>query len=189
MILYNLTSAPATYPVTSTEAKLACEVTHSDDDTYIDILIAAASGAVEEMSGKQLITQTWTRTSKYASGCIELERVPLISVTSMAYYDRDDASQTLTVSDFYIYSSEDRAFIEPKADADWPDLYDRSDALTITFTTGYSTVPAELKQAILLLIRQWYDSRMAVSEGSNSVMPIPFGVDHLVNLRRVGWIG
>lgn len=186
MILYNLTIDAASYPVTLTEAKLACEVSFADDDNYLNDLIAAASGVIQEKSGKQLITQTWTRTAPSACGKVQIEKRPLIAVTSMSYYDRDDASQTLDVANFYVYKSEDRAWIEPKDGFDWPDLYDRMDALSIVFTVGYASVPEELKQAILMLVRYWYDNRATATDRRHS--EVPFGVETLVGLRRVGWV-
>lgn len=186
MILYNLTTPAASYPVSLTEAKASCEVGFTDDDTYLNDLIAAATGVIEEMSGKQLVTQTWTRTSPSAVDKVQIEKRPLISVTSMSYYDRDDSLQTLDVANFYIYKSEDRAWIEPKENFDWPDLYDRMDALSIVFTTGYATIPPELKQAIRMLIRYWYDSRATATEKAH--LEVPYGVKTLVGLRRVGWV-
>lgn len=186
MILYNRTVAPATFPVTTAQAKAACEVTFSDDDDYIDALIEAATRVVEEKSGKQLVSQTWTRTSPDAIGRLAIDKRPLIAVTGMTYYDRDDSSQSLTLSNFYVYKSEDRAWIEPKDGYEWPDMRDRMDALTITFTAGYTTVPETLVQAIKMLIREWYDTRATATEARR--MEVPYGVDVLCGLERVGWV-
>lgn len=186
MILYTLTTPPATYPISTAEAKAACDVTFSDDDDLIDAYIAAAAGLVEEMAGKSLVSQTWTRTSPDAVGCVALTKPPLIAVTAMTYYDRDDVEQTLDVSDFYVYKDEDRAWIEPKNDADWPDFMDRQDALSIEFTSGFATVPPELVQAVKMLVSHWYDHRMTATEAKQT--EVPYGVSTLVGLRRKGWI-
>lgn len=185
MILYNRTVAPASNPVSLSEAKAHCVVDFTDDDTLIGSLVTAATNAVEEMTGKALVSQTWTRESPNAYGKIAIEKRPLISVTGISYFDRDNAEQSADVADFFVYSDEDRAWIEPKPDNDWPDFYDRDDALKITFTVGYSTVPEELKQAILMLVSHWYENRNAASE--KAMTEIPLGVEAMIGLHRKGW--
>ncbi len=185
MILYNLETAPASYPVTLPQAKDATDVTDHDDDDKLDLLIAAATEAVEVMTGKQIVTQTWSRTSPCAVDRIEIERAPLIAVTALDYFDRDNAAQTLTLTDFFTYKDADRSFFEPKPNTQWPDFYDRQDALKITFTVGFSTVPPALKNAILMLVAHWFDAPRAASE--KPMREIPLGVSEMVQLHRIGW--
>ena len=53
----------------------------------------------------------------------------------------------------------------------------------ITFTAGYggtaAAVPAAIRQAMLLLIGQWYDNREAVTVGAAG-SPMPMAVDALL---------
>lgn len=186
MITYNLTTAPASYPVALADVKAAADVTFTDDDDLLNALIAAATGVVEEMTGKSLIAQSWTRTSEGVSGktCISLKRPPVTSLTSITYYDGDNSSQTFDTANVYLVKDEDRAIIEP-IDS-WPTMYDRPDALAIEFASGYSTVPPELVQAIKMLVAEWYDNNLTASEAKR--MEVPFGVSTLVGLRKKGWV-
>lgn len=186
MILYNLTTAPASYPVALADVKAAADVTFTDDDDLLNALIAAATGVVEEMAGKSLVSQSWTRTSAGVSGktCVTLARPPVASLTSITYYDADNVSQTFDTANVYFTKDEDRAVLEP-VDS-WPSMYDRPDALAIEFVAGYTTVPPELTQAIKMLVAEWYDNNMTADDAKRA--EVPFGVTTLVGLRKKGWI-
>lgn len=188
--LLNRTSAPASEPVSLTEAKAQLRVDHSDEDTYISALISTATAAVEEMTGRALITQTWSLSMNGAVDRVYLPKTPVQSIDSITYYDRDEASQTATVGNFHLFGDIYRAWVEPKDDQDWPDVFDRPDSLTISFVAGYgaaSDVPVEVVLAIKLLLSHWYEHRVPVSD--RLMREVPFAVSSLVNLHRRGWIG
>lgn len=188
--LLNRTAAPASQPVTLDEAKAQLNVLHADDDAYITALISAATAAVEEMSGRALITQTWELSLRYPRTRVYLPVTPVQSIDIITYYDRDEVQQTGTVSDFHLFSDIYRAWVEPKDKKDWPDVFGRADALTISFVAGYgaaSDVPVELKQAILMLLTHWYEERRAASD--STMEEVPYSVGALVGLYRKGWVG
>lgn len=194
MTILTRTAAPATYPVTATEVKADLRIQHSSEDTLIISLIAAATDYMDVpngVTGKALITQTWTlsvpRPDK--DDRIVLPVTPVDSVSSITYYDTDNAQQSLTVGDYHLYKEDDWAYLEPKTPGDWPNVYDRRDAITVTFVAGYgaaSAVPESIKRAIRLLVGHWYEHRMAVTDKPLSEMPL--AVQALVNLNRKGWV-
>jgi uncharacterized phiE125 gp8 family phage protein len=53
----------------------------------------------------------------------------------------------------------------------------------VTFVSGYPAVPAAIKQAILLLIGQWYQTREAINVG-NIVTALPNTVESLLTNYR-----
>lgn len=188
--LLNRTSDPATEPVSLSEAKAQLRVDHSDEDTYISALISTATAAVEEMTGRALITQTWTLAMNGAVDRVYLPKTPVQSIDSIDYYDRDESSQTATVANFHLFSDIHRAWVEPKDGYDWPDVFDRPDSLTITFVAGYGAadaVPVEIGHAIKMLISHWYEQRVTVSE--KLMREVPFAVSSLVGLHKRGWLG
>ncbi len=188
--LLNRTSAPASQPVTSDEAKAQLRVDFVDDDAYIDALVSRATAMVEEMSGRALITQTWELALRYPRHRVYLPITPVQSISEIRYYDRDEVEQTATVGDFHLFKDIYRAWVEPKDDKDWPDVFGRTDALTIQFVAGYgaaSAVPVEIKHAILMLLTHWYEERRAVTDSAMS--EVPYSVQSLVGLHRSGWVG
>ena len=181
-----LNTAAALPPVTQAEAKAHLRVDGSDEDSLIDALVLAATSAVEEETGRALVTQTWDYAVSQPSGKVMLPVHPVASVSTLAYYDTDDAPQTLTVSDYYLFKGPDKAWLEPKDNVDWPEMKDRPDALTVTFVAGQAVaaVPQALKQAILLLVAHWYENREAV--GKLTAAPLAYG--HIISQHRLGWV-
>lgn len=185
-MLLNRTVAPTVYPVSLLEAREQLRVSDTSEDAYIQSLIYAATEMVEQMVGRPIASQTWAMEINGASGKVHLPKAPVISVSSIAYYDRDNASQTATVSDFYLFKDEDRAWLEPKPNISWPETYDRADALTITFVAGYAAQPANLKHAVLLLVSNFFENRTPVSE--IDMKEVPFSLRSLIGISRLGWV-
>ncbi len=180
-----LYTAPATEPVTRTEAKSWMKVDSTDDDTLIDNLIVAAREAAEKYLRRALITQTWTLTVDLprSSACddlpdgvydlpvsvlfgelpreFELPYKPIISITSVVTYNTSNSSSTYSSSNYFLDTASGRLVLNNTAV--WPsDLRDKA-AVVITYTAGYgaaSAVPQSIKHAIMMHIQTMYDSRI-----------------------------
>lgn len=183
----------ATEPVTLAEAQSWLRVDSSDDATEIETLITAARQAVEQATGRALISQTWrVRQSVWPDGAvIELPTSPLISVESVKYSPASGAAQaTFSSSSYHVVTDSEPGLVVLKSDTDWPDIYDRPDAVEVNFTAGYAdaaSVPKILRHAVLLMLAHLYENRAAVSPGT--VTEIPYTVKHLLESHRVGgWI-
>jgi uncharacterized phiE125 gp8 family phage protein len=193
-LLVTLITAAAVQPVSVAECKSDLRIDVANEDDLISDYIDAAARYCSEVTGRKLISQTW----KYGIGNepgkfvatpfkpvfnsfqpIELPFNPVSAIVEVQYFDADNVSQVLNLADFYLYNYQ------------WPPFYERRDALNITFTTGYGAtgadVPSNIKRAIRLLVAHWYEQRMAVTVGQ-SAMPIPFGVDAMLNVDRTGWV-
>ena len=183
-MLLNRTAAPTTSIVSLQDAKDHLRISDSVDDFYVSGLIYAADAMLEEMTGRAILTQTWALSVNGTFDRLNLPKVPVASVSSIAYYDTDNASQTATVSDFYLFKEEDRAWLEPKPNVVWPSTYDREDALTVTFVSGYTDIPATIRHAAMMLVAHWYETR-ALTQGDKA--EVPYAVTSLVGLHRLGW--
>src|SRR5210317_847009 len=93
---YQITVQPASEPITTAEAKTHLRVDFSDDDTYIDTLIASARKYCEQYTNRVFITQTWRQNEDNWSNPIKLKVNPIVSLTSLKYYDTNETQQTLT---------------------------------------------------------------------------------------------
>lgn len=184
-------TAPAAAPVISVdEIKAQVRQDLSDEDVLIAGLANAASEAVQRLTGKALVTQGWDWRIARPDGRLTLPLSPVQAITSLAYCDPADVVQALDVNDFYFVSSDDVAILEPKSAAAWPAMSDRPDALTVSFTAGFgaaSTIPADLRQAALMLAAHWYENRAAAS--ARSLSNVPSGVDYLISLHKAWWKG
>lgn len=181
----SLNTAAASPPVSLSEAKAHLRVDGSDEDTLISSLILAATRVVEEQVGRALVSQIWDLKTGWPDAIVDIPLAPVISLDAMSYQDADDEAQTLDVADFYLFASDDTAKVQPKGNAPWPSMAVRPDALTITFTAGYSEVPEPLKQAVLLLIAQWFEHRVPVGRRMEN---LPLAFEHIVFLYRLGWV-
>lgn len=186
-------TGPVVTPVSLEEAKLHLRVDNTAEDTLITGLIAAAVAHLDGdgVLGRAMITQTWATWVGNAPGCVRLPVSPFQELTSIKYYDSDNALQTATLSDFETNLDGDFVTVHPKSGFAWPGAYSRRDAIEITYTAGYgddgADVPQSIRQAILLLVGHWYENRTAVSEAS--LKEVPKAVDALIGIERVGWYG
>jgi uncharacterized phiE125 gp8 family phage protein len=166
-----LVSAPATTPVSLTEAKAHLRVDHSDDDTLITALINAAVAHLDGKDGilgRALITQTWDLKLDEFCPAIRIPLPPLASVTSITYVDTDGATQTLA-ADQYTVTSGEPAKIVPAYNVTWPSTRCVPEAVKVRFVAGYgnaSSVPAGIKAAILLHVGTLYRDRETVNIGN-----------------------
>lgn len=184
------TVAPAAELVSLAEAKAHCRVDDSDSDVLISALIKAATDHLDGYSGilgRALITQTW---AVDFPGFSELMRLPLgnlQAVSSVTYYDATNTVQTLSSSVYAAHSDHFGPILITKPDQEWPTTYARPDAVRVTWTAGYgatsASVPPAIKQAALLLIGHWYDTRATVNIG-NITSEIPFTVEALLQPYR-----
>lgn len=187
----SLITAPASEPVSLTEAKLQCRVDGSTEDTLLTALIVAARQHVEETTSRALITQTREIRLDAWPTRLYLPRPPAISITSVTYTDDAGVTATLSASAYALRTGTEPGCV----------LFDGTLLPTVTladmagiqvrYTCGYgasaSSVPKPLFQAMLLLIGHWYMNREAVAAAN--VASLPMAVDALLAPYRVHWFG
>lgn len=172
--------APTSEPVTVDDLKDQSRIGNDDESYFLAGLISGARETVEHMTRRAILTQT--RVLKLdefppnAGQVIELPGGNIQSVTSVAYNDADNASQTLSASvydtDFGTTTGTGR--ISLAAGQSWPGTGDAGLNVTVTYVAGWATaaaVPASLKRAILLLASQSYRDREAFDQNSMAANP------------------
>lgn len=170
-----LITAPASEPVTLTQAKKQLEISASqtDHDDQITLLIQAAREQWEHDTDSCCLTQTWEATTEeLGDDEIYLPKRPVQSISYVKYYDANDIQQTLSTS-YYDLDAPGRA-VRLKTLQVWPTVYDRWDAVTVRYVCGYTSaalVPAIHKQAILLLVGHYFENRDMVMGEALQSMP------------------
>jgi uncharacterized phiE125 gp8 family phage protein len=191
-------------PVTLAEAQAFLRVDSDDDAALIETLITTARQVVEDFTGRALISQEWQLVvSEWPSYCsalrqimsveqqrtIVLDRSPLISVETLKYYPASGAAQaTLSSTTYHVMTGPTPGLVILKSTEDWPDIFDRPDAVEVNFTAGYAdadAVPKPLRQCVLLLLSHLYENRGAINIG-NIVNELPFSLKFLLEAQRVG---
>lgn len=158
------TVAPAATPVSVAEAKTQLGITGSGQDTLVGALIDAATQRLDGRAGilgRALVNQTWEQAFGCFSTPLRLPLAPVSSITEITYFDGDNATQTLSADVYRLLADARGPYVARKPDQDWPGTYAREDAVTVTFVAGYgaagSNVPAPIRQAIILMVRELYE--------------------------------
>lgn len=195
---WQIISEPASEPITTAQAKEQLRVDWSDEDDYIDTLITASRKFCEQYTNRVFITQTWRQNEDSFTNPIPLRVNPVISLTSLKYYDTNDTQQTLTDSstnfqkDFNsdvasIYSGTTNAFPSISAVVINP-----IEIITVCGYGGASDVPEDIKNAIKIMVSFFYEHRDLVNVPVASMatqIPIPQAVYSLLSNYRVNVFG
>lgn len=150
-------------------------------DTQLTRLIAQATDFVEGPTGKLLAlnSQTWEGRLDCFPSCIEIPIWPVISIDQIQYIDADGATQTLATSAWEADTYDNPATIRPVWGTTFPTTEKVYNAVTVTFTAGFSAVPEDIKGALLLLIGHWFENREDSVVGT-IVSDTPKGFDAII---------
>lgn len=169
-----LKTAPATEPITSTQAKTQLRLSGvtltADEDSQIDAFIKSARMIAEKITNRPLITQTWYLYLDCFPERIQLPKMPVIAVNSIRYYDDNNAIQTYSSSDYesgdslsdwesHIVVTGDIPTIVASDEREWP--------VEVDYDVGYgaaAAVPSAIKEAILIMITNLWNGDPVVTD-------------------------
>ena len=169
-----LVTPPVAQPITLCEAKAQARVEHDDEDLLLQHYVDAATAWLDGPAGilgRCLVTQTWRAELATVTGHIRLP-FPDTVISSAVFTDAEGGEliHELALQDQHPLLRPISGFGRPAA---------------ITFTAGYGApadVPAAIRQAMLLLVTQWYEHRQVTGTGT----ALPFAIEALLApYRRV----
>lgn len=151
---HKLITAPSVEPIDATTLKLWCRIDGTDDDTLVSLLIPAARQACEAATGRALITQTWEAVLDAwpCGSAIELQRAPVLAITSVKYIDPDGVEQTMDSADYSLDSDSEPGWLLPAYGTDWPTALDTANAIRVRYTAGYGAAATDVPQALRMWI-------------------------------------
>lgn len=186
-----VTVEPAEEPLTVAEAREQCLIDDAEFDGSLSGFIAAARQHVEAWTGLKLVTQTVVMRADSFKVLARLPVAPIASVSSVTYLDSDGVEQTLSTDVYETVLIGQAPTIRLKLDQAWPSYRPVSDAVRVTAVAGYglaAAVPDDIKQAMRLLIGDWFQNRedTMVNPGrSQDILPIPNGANLLLRKYRI----
>lgn len=188
----SLVTAPTEPVLELDRVKQHLGVGHDDDDDLIALYLEAATAAVEGPTGIgiPLRPATYKLTLEgFPCGCIVIPLRPVTGVTAITYRDTVGVTQTLDPA-AYIVDVATGTVARPVGGS-WPSTMATPFAVTVTFTAGFETIPADLQAAILLTVGHYYRNREAVVGTEFSVTPfeLPLGVEAILSRYRVTTFG
>lgn len=139
--------APIVEPVTVAEAKSYCRVTTDAENDLFAILIKSAREAVEVATGLSLIPKDVTTYFNNISGNFDIPFGP-IDISTFELFDMEQDDLEITGTDLQLIGDE-----FPKL------VYPRYANLKATYEAGYTTIPTDLKLAILDQVSYDYENR------------------------------
>ena len=170
----NLTvvTPPATLLVSLAEAKAMLLVDHTADDALITALITAATSEAQGVAARSFVTQTlqlaldaWPN-----DGAVRLPRPPLLTVTSVKYFDADNVEQTVAAADYIVIADTTPGLIVPASGKAWPTDLRTWSPIRIRYTAGYgaatdvaASAQGEIVQLVKALVVVDYENREALS--------------------------
>lgn len=168
-------SGTVTEPLTLSEAKAHLRVDGTDDDLYIAGLVTTCRRQLEAHTSRTIASQTLTlRLDRFPSDAIQIRKPPVTAVSSVQYVDTAGDTQTWSSSDWQASLHREPPIIVPAYGESWPTTRDQLDAVTVTCTAGFSTVPDDYKHAMLLLLGHLYWHRETVTEMRLTEMPLAY---------------
>lgn len=139
--------APIVEPVTVAEAKSYCRVTTNTEDALFGTLITSAREAIEVATGLSLIPKNVTTYFNNISGNFDIPFGP-INVATFELFDMEQNALEITGTDLQLIGDE------------FPKLaFPHYGNLKATYEAGYTTIPADLKLAILDQVSYDYENR------------------------------
>lgn len=145
------------------------------EEATLGLYLAAAVQAVQDETGRSLITETWRLSlPAFPTTEVVLPRAPLVAVTEVRYWTTDaiPVDTLLPASVYHVAASAGPTAQQGRFsladEQSWPEVApNRSDAVRITYTVGYgatgAAVPAPLRAAVLLTAGDLYENREAQS--------------------------
>lgn len=185
---WKVTTAPASEPISTADAKTYLNVSNTLHNTLIDNLVSASRVLYERYTDtaviSQTITQVWDLTP--CDPVFELAVSPLITSTVpvLSYTDSNGSYQTYSSSNYTLDSISPLARIVKNTTASWPTTGDFPNRWKCVYLAGYATaadVPEDIIDAILLMVGFLYENRedIPISDTNNpkirSFMATAFG--------------
>lgn len=183
---YKLKTAPSIEPLSfATLPTDQLRLNGTDEQSLVESYIKAARQIAEDRQNRVLISQTWELyMDSFKKTEILLDKTPVQSITSVKYYDDENALQTLDSSLYELDNVSEPARLRPVSGESWPSTYDKYNAVLIEFVAGYGDaaddVPESTRDAMLMIVANFYENRG--DEGHRSLPP---AVWSLLDMNRI----
>lgn len=167
-----LITPPAALAVSLDDAKANLRVDGADMDDLITAWLEGITAHAEHYMGRSIINQTWRLTLDAFPDALKLYNPPIVSVSSVKYYDEDNTLQTLDPADYALDNASEPGYIVPAPDVDWPDTYDKINAVIVEYVAGYgataASTPKDIKLYILAKLSEVFDPNARPNEVTSS---------------------
>lgn len=175
-----LIQPPTDSAVSILDAKSYYRVSDDESDVDIQMTIDAATNKAEQMTNRQLCKATY---EGYLGGfaTAKIPKPPLVGVTKVEYLNTDGERAAYT--DYEVDS-----LVEPAEicfNSTPADYKGGKNSVIVTFECGYATVPAAIKQWILINGLTYFENRENIVVGTIVNTDNKKYTDHLLDDYRI----
>ncbi len=161
-----LLAAPTVEPLSLAEIKAHLRLEEDADDALLGTMLAAARAAVERYLRRALLAQQWQLVlDGWPAGPVRLPRPPLMQVDAVRVLDAAGTATPVPAGDYAVETRAEPGFLYPSGAATLPAPGRTRGGIEIDFTAGYGSdwndVPAPIRQALLVMIADLYETRGA----------------------------
>lgn len=178
-----LTAGPAEEPVTLAEARAFIRLDDTSEDMLVTALITAARATLEAETRRAFVTQQWRLLlDRFPEEAILLPLAPVSAVAAVSLVARAAPDEMLDAALYELDLASEPPRIWRAEGGAWPQAKRRAAGIAIDFIAGYGgaeAVPQALKQAVLLLVAHWFETRLPVAFGDAGA-DIPLTVAALI---------
>jgi uncharacterized phiE125 gp8 family phage protein len=176
-------STDLTSIVSLAEIKAHCRIDNSDNDTLLAIYRAAAVDLIEQACDIDITETIYEESFPRPANQFFLTALPITSVNGFEYWDSNNVAEGVQSENYTVYlPNSARGIVTMKPGFDWPEVYNRPDAIVITYTVGGGVPATLIKAAVLLQIGSFYEHRE--NETEVNLKPLSIGVQRIIDLYR-----
>lgn len=192
-----LLTAPAAPPIDVVEARAHVRQDVTDDDAKLGVLIRAAAAYAETETWRTVVASRWQQSLDSFPGpsqmgvpygtpyslpghAIQLERSPLIQVSSIQYLDLSATWQTMPSTDYAVDDTGSVPRITPIFGKIWPVALPQIGAVKVIYDAGYAAPLTANVAANTITVKGW--KPLAVGDvmrlsNSGGALPAPLAPD------------
>jgi len=173
--------------ITLEEAKEHLRVDHEIEDDLIQVLIQAAYLHAEKKTRRSLIEREIDLvidSLPQRDKPIEIQYAPVKEIISFDYISASGNPESIDPSMLRLDTRELYPKLMPQFGTVWPDVIAEPESITIGIKVGYTETPADIRQALLLMVGHLYEHRESVVIGA-ALSELPMGVDMLLGPHKI----
>lgn len=169
----------------------------TEEDDYLQALIDTATDVADKYCNISIMQQTYVQYADKWDDTIQLFHSPIegsgaADMVEVEYIGEGNTTYSTWAITQYIfdkYTCPLRLMAAPNVV--YPDIENRLNAIKIEYKVGYGTasdVPKGIKQALLIMVGQWYENRQEAIVG-RSVGTIPMTATYILDKYRIRTFG
>lgn len=141
------------------DAKDHLNITHDFQDELIKSYIDAAISEAELYTSRSLLYRDVTIKTNVLSNEFMLPISPYLKDLTIKYYDEDNNLQTLSVDSYTVVNGCGEQTIIMNPGVSIPSIYNRNDAVIISYVAGFEKTPYSFTQFCKLVVGTFYEQR------------------------------